>query len=136
MRYRLAAALIACLHAGVSWADADAGRAEYMDNCAICHGTGGRGDGLFGELLQLTIPDLTTLSLRNGGRFPTERVQAVIDGREEVRAHGSREMPIWGRYFSHQNPLTGDAARPEQELSARSRILAVIDYLHRLQVGR
>jgi mono/diheme cytochrome c family protein len=64
--------------------------------CASCHGTGGEGDGPVAPTLIQKPADLTRIAERNDGVFPKERVSAVIDGREEVAAHGPREMPVWG----------------------------------------
>lgn len=112
----------------------DPGKSEYDAGCALCHGANGKGGGSFGELLQLTIPDLTTLAKRNGGVFPADRVYAVIDGREEIKAHGTREMPIWGKYFSVRSIPEYDDYRNDSEAFVRSRILALIDFLNRWQV--
>lgn len=51
--------------------------------------------------LRFKVPDLTQISKRAGGKFPTARIRAVIEGTETVSGHGSREMPIWGPVF-HQ----------------------------------
>jgi mono/diheme cytochrome c family protein len=112
----------------------DLGKREYENSCALCHGPGGKGDGAFGELLQLTIPDLTTLSSRNGGVFPTDRVYAVIDGREEIKAHGLREMPIWGKHLAARSTPEYDDYPHAPEALVRARILALIDFLDRCQV--
>jgi hypothetical protein len=79
------------------------------------------------------MPDLTTLSKNNGGVFPISRVYNVIDGREEVKAHGTREMPIWGSQLTVKAAPAYDDYRYEPEAFVRARILAVIDYLYRLQ---
>lgn len=128
------AAALAVLALSAGAAEIDTGRREYEQSCAICHGTNGKGDGSFSEMLQLTIPDLTTLSIRNGGVFPVDRVYAVIDGREEVKAHGMREMPIWGRHFSFRSAPIYDEFPHDSEAFVRSRILALIDFLHHWQV--
>lgn len=47
------------------------------------------------EMLAIETPDLTKLSARNGGSFPTEIVARQIDGRAPLLAHGG-EMPIFG----------------------------------------
>ena len=44
----------------------------------------------------LHVQYLEWLGQAAGGDFPTERVRRAIDGRWERRAHGLREMPVWG----------------------------------------
>ena len=111
----------------------DIGKREYDASCAICHGRDGKGGGSFAQMLHVSTPDLTTLSKRNGGVFPIVHVYNVIDGREEVKAHGTREMPIWGRHLTLRAAPEHDDYAYEPEAFVRARILAVIDYLYRLQ---
>jgi mono/diheme cytochrome c family protein len=75
------------------------GRVTYRIYCQNCHGTTGMGDGRISELLKVQPADLTLMSANNNGSFPAERAHQVIDGRTEVKGHGSREMPIWGDAF-------------------------------------
>jgi mono/diheme cytochrome c family protein len=111
----------------------DIGKIEYEQSCATCHGLDGKGRGSIAQTFQLSIPDITTLTKRNGGVFPVSRVYDVIDGREEVKAHGTREMPIWGKYYSLSAAPRYDDYVYNPEAAVRGRILALIDYLHRLQ---
>ncbi len=111
----------------------DIGKVEFERSCAACHGRDGRGKGPVAQALQITIPDITSLARRNGGVFPAVRVYAVIDGREEVRAHGPRDMPIWGRQYSSDAAPMYDDYSVDPEAAARGRILLLIDYLYRLQ---
>ncbi|ATJ81931.1 c-type cytochrome [Halomonas beimenensis] len=111
------------------------GQAEFESSCASCHGLDGKGGGPYAELLTVSVPDLTRLQASNGGVFPFERVYQVIDGREEVRAHGPRDMPIWGdRYNADalEMGLVGEMMMG-REAYTRSRILALIAYLSTLQ---
>lgn len=71
--------------------------AMFQEYCAACHGKTGRGDGPAAPALKATPANLTTLSARNGGKFPEVRVRRYIEGLDEISAHGSRDMPIWGR---------------------------------------
>jgi len=73
----------------------------FQDFCASCHGREGRGDGPVAPALRFKVPDLTQISKRAGGRFPTARIRSVIEGTETGSEHRSREMPIWGPVF-HQ----------------------------------
>jgi hypothetical protein len=46
------------------------------------------------------VPDLTRISQRNGGTFPARKVKDIIEGKDEqLIAHGTREMPLWGPIF-------------------------------------
>ncbi len=72
----------------------------FHNQCAACHGSDARGNGPAAVSLKHKIPDLTSLSRRNDGTFPRNRVKAYIAGTEDIPgAHGSREMPIWGPIF-------------------------------------
>lgn len=118
----------------------DLGKKEYQNSCAVCHGATGKvdGSGVAGVEFLKTMPtDLSTLSKKNGGVFPFERLDAVIDGRQLVKAHGTRDMPIWGDRYSRETLKAGEyyGDMPyDMEMYVRSRILALIDYIHRLQV--
>lgn len=118
----------------------DIGKREFESKCAICHGKSGKGDGGVTGILKKTPADLTVLTKNNGGVFPFERAHAAIDGRTLIQAHGSRDMPIWGNvYKSETEPAAGNyyfdtPYQYDMEMYARTRILALIDYLNRIQV--
>lgn len=112
----------------------DPGRREYRTSCASCHGAEGKGDGPMAASLNKPPSNLTLLAQRNGGVFPAQRVQQVIDGRAEVKPHGSREMPVWGERFTNQGnseyfdvPFNADAY-------VAARIMVLSEYLSRIQV--
>lgn len=114
----------------------DLGKLEYLNSCALCHGANGKGQGWAVEFLKKTPTDLTTLSKKNNGVFPFDRVYATIDGREMVRAHGDRDMPAWGNKYSENTAKAAEYyvdVPYDMEMYARTRILALIDYLNRLQ---
>lgn len=73
----------------------------FHAHCAPCHGSDGKGNGPVAPALKDPLPDLTTISRRNGGIYPQERIGKIIAGDEVLVGHGSREMPIWGLIF-HQ----------------------------------
>lgn len=75
------------------------GETEFLNSCAVCHGSGGRGDGPLAEELRSAPTDLTLLAEKNGGEFPYRHVLATIDGRYVVPGHGERDMPVWGHQF-------------------------------------
>jgi mono/diheme cytochrome c family protein len=77
------------------------GQALYNAYCAVCHGTTGKGNGPMAQSLKGTVPDLTQIARRNGGRFLLERVQKIISGEtQQGVTHGTRQMPVWGPIFS------------------------------------
>jgi hypothetical protein len=75
------------------------GELEYQNHCAICHGVDGKGHGIMAKFLAISPSNLTQLAKKTAGRFSFCQVYQIIDGREEVRGHGTREMPIWGLVF-------------------------------------
>ena len=110
----------------------DIGKQEYEANCAICHGTKGEGDGSYGQFLKSKVPNLTVISKNNGGVFPYAYVYDTIDGRSLIMGHG-RDMPIWGTRYSTEAAQRQWDYESDAESFVRSRILALIDYIHRLQ---
>ena len=84
------------------------GRVTYGRYCVSCHGPQAKGDGPLARDLRVSVPDLTTLAQRNGGKFPSERVVQVIQGGETVRGHGTADMPAWGDAFK-KTKGTGEA---------------------------
>lgn len=141
IRFFLATVLLACLGLAGSFALAqprfdgvrDLGRAEFEANCAHCHGMQGRGDGPLRGFLTRPTPDLTVLARENGGVFPVSRIYEVILGTEEPTVHGTREMPVWGREYRRRAAEHYFDAPYDPEVFVRARILALIDYIARLQ---
>jgi len=121
---------------------AEIGKFEYLNSCASCHGTTGKGDGPVVKSLIKPPTDLTRLSETNSGVFPFARVYDVIDGRFELATHGTRDMPVWGEVYKRswaqgQNAgLPYLASKEVIESIVRVRILALIDYIFTLQEGR
>ena len=113
---------------------ADMGRLEYEANCIACHGSEGKGDGYYGKVINVKVPDITTISKRNGGVFPVEKVMMLIDGREVPPAHGVRQMPIWGIDYSLKSAeIYKNFPTHDPETYVRVRILALVDYIYLMQ---
>ena len=86
-----------------SLAAEDGGKEMYVKYCASCHGSQGKGDGAVSRDLKVRVPDLTLLRSRNKGTYPLDRVMSSIDGRRVMRAHGTRNMPVWGEVFQQEH---------------------------------
>ncbi len=104
------------------------GAKEFRLQCATCHGSEGKGNGPIAQSLKSPPPDLTTLTKRHDGRFPIDYVIMVIDGREMMSTHGTREMPIWGERYSEEFAGTGISG-----FLVRTRIFELIYFLLKIQ---
>jgi len=132
--------IILICHGPVLAKDRDMGKIEYQSRCAVCHGPDGKGNGPMASQLRTAPSDLTQISKKNGGVFPVSVVYEVIDGRQEVKAHGPRDMPVWGERYVPSLSLSPKRAKswkwadmPDPEPIIRTRILGLIDYLSRIQ---
>ena len=89
---------------------AASGKEMFVEYCAACHGSDGAGKGPAATALKKAPADLTQLTAKNNGTFPEMHVYRYIQGEDEVAAHGSRDMPVWGSVFGtmhqHDNDLT------------------------------
>jgi mono/diheme cytochrome c family protein len=102
----------------------------YERLCSSCHGVSGRGDGPIASLIAIGVPDLTRIAHRDGGEFPAEDVRLTIDGRWDRRAHGARDMPVWG-WQLYDTSATNDA---DERARVTSMIDRLVDYLRSIQV--
>jgi mono/diheme cytochrome c family protein len=139
------------------WAeDVDAGKKEYLSNCADCHGPDGKGAGLHATKLTTKPADLTIIAKKNNGIFPLAQVYETIDGRNVTESHNADDMPIWGCRHTPP-PISTTSPKPktskpnspkvfkpdsyeshldlacDPEDVIGNRILSVVDYLRRIQ---
>ena len=114
--------------------ETDLGKFIFDVNCASCHGASGKGNGSMAEELRRTPTDLTQLAKKNQGILPAALMFEVIEGKN-VPAHGTREMPIWGREFMVEDARYYREARSDYDSAAlvRARILTLIEYINRIQ---
>ena len=103
------------------------GRALYLEYCATCHGLTGDGDGPMARALATPPPDLRRLAERYGNPLPEAQIARFIDGRADVKAHGPRDMPVWGLRFYTE-------AQGDQRLIKRV-IARLVAYLQSIQTG-
>jgi hypothetical protein len=106
-----------------------AGQVLYTTHCASCHGVDGRGSGPVAGSLVIRPSDLTTLHKRFGMPLERSRLAEYIDGRIDVKAHGPREMPVWGERFD----LDLGPGQLSTEDTKRQTIDVIIEYLTSIQ---
>lgn len=96
--------------------------------CASCHGEKAHGDGPVARSLNTVVPDLTRIQSRYG-EFPSMLIRDTIDGRGvDIRAHGTRAMPVWGYEFWVEEG--GDVVAQN---AVRDAINRLVDYLRTIQ---
>jgi mono/diheme cytochrome c family protein len=107
-------------------------KSDFINYCAACHGVNGTGDGPVAPELKSQPSNLTVLSKNNDGHFPYLRLVRVIDGEGStteryLRAHGSREMPVWGEVFRKE------ASSYSRYVNAQAKIMNIVDYIASIQ---
>jgi mono/diheme cytochrome c family protein len=102
-------------HVPVKQTSAASGQEMYHSYCAVCHGTDGKGVGPAASALKVPPTDLSTLSEKNGGKFPALHISSILRGEAETPAHGSKDMPVWGPLF--RNLSQGHDAEVQQRIS-------------------
>lgn len=103
----------------------------YNNLCAACHGATGKGDGPAATALEKGVPNLTLLSVSNGGTFPHKKVESMIRGRSRANTHGTIGMPAWEQQIM---ALRGGGTGFPQKAYARNRIHALATHLETIQV--
>jgi mono/diheme cytochrome c family protein len=120
-------AVLALAGAAGAAGEAEMAKRTYVQYCGACHGADGKGDGIAGTFMRPKPIDLTQIAKQNHGKFPFEKVMHTIDGRETVRAHGTRDMPVWGEIFDAEAvPAT---ARGE----VQAKIMAITTHVQSIQ---
>jgi mono/diheme cytochrome c family protein len=80
------------------------GKVLFEKHCLECHGE----NSTRAAELSVVPPDLTKINDRWGGKFPVVQIARMIDGRQNVQAHGERDMPVWGEVFKQEGDLNED----------------------------
>ncbi|PIE15097.1 MAG: cytochrome C [Rhodobacterales bacterium] len=100
--YAFRGILLAILVAGCAateMPDAQEGAVLFAENCAMCHGISGRGDGELAREIKRESgkgpTDLTVISRKNKGSFPRADVLSYVDGYTRGRLP-DQDMPEFG----------------------------------------
>jgi mono/diheme cytochrome c family protein len=104
----------------------ETGAVLYARHCAPCHGDVGRRDAATEP--PPDAPDLTRLGARFGTPLQRDELASFIDGRREVKAHGTRDMPAWGVRLYEGYPETSGT-----ETVREGTIEMLLDYLESVQ---
>lgn len=110
--------------------EASDGRKLYVENCAMCHGPAGLGDGPAARGQTPAPKNLTLIQVRNGGTFPRARVLSTLDGYTRVDLPGDN-MPEFGALLSGDLiPVdTGDG----RQTPTPRKLAALLEYLESIQ---
>jgi mono/diheme cytochrome c family protein len=100
------------------------GKVLYHEYCAVCHGQDGKGAGPAASALTPAPTDLTMIARKNNGRFPDEKILAILTGEANVTAHGSKDMPMWGAIFNNMSSNPG---------MTQTRIHALLQFVEEMQ---
>ncbi len=103
------------------------GQDEFISNCAPCHGEDGRGNGHMDGTLVKAPSDLTNITKRNLGLFPSDKIADIIAGRKARAAHQSFQMP---KFLGRFRQFEGKRGFDQAEL----KIQAIVRYLRSVQV--
>jgi mono/diheme cytochrome c family protein len=112
-------------HVPITNAPSNSGKEMFHSYCAVCHGTDGKGNGPAAQAMKTPPTDLTLLAQKNGGKYPSAHVAAVIRGQASTPSHGSQDMPIWGPLFS--------SISQGHEGQIQQRVTNLVSYIESLQ---
>jgi len=108
-----------------------ANKALYLQYCGSCHGPDGKGNGVMASALQTKPADLTQISKKNGGEFPTVMVEDFIRGKRGVPAHGDPDMPVWGQVF--REDAVGRSGASSAKSQVHLKIAFITQYIKSIQ---
>jgi len=112
-------------HVPITNAPPTSGKAMFESYCAVCHGKDAKGGGPAASAMKTPPSDLTLLAQKNGGKFPSAHVAAVLRGQATLPSHGSQDMPIWGSLFS--------SISQGHDTQVQQRITNLVTYVETLQ---
>jgi mono/diheme cytochrome c family protein len=112
-------------HVPITSTSPTSGKTMFENYCAVCHGKDGKGGGPAASALKVPPTDLTQLAKKEGGKYPSAHVAAVLRGQAELPSHGSKDMPVWGPLFS--------SISQGHESIVQQRVANLVDYIGTLQ---
>jgi mono/diheme cytochrome c family protein len=108
--------------------DQDIKRTLYLRYCGACHGPEGKGDGIAAQYMTPRPTDLTQIMKKHDNTYPFKETMQIIDGTNNVRAHGSPDMPVWGEVWHEQSGIS-----PNERAETRGKTMLITEYIFTLQ---
>lgn len=105
------------------------GAAFYAKYCTSCHGASGQGDGPLAGSITPPPADLTLISDRNGGTFPTEGVMAQVNGYQGRHQFGG--MPEFEEDLN--GPIVDYTTASGEVLKTPQTLIDIASYLESIQ---
>jgi mono/diheme cytochrome c family protein len=112
-------------HVPITNAPSNSGKEMFNSYCAVCHGKDGKGNGPAASAMKTSPIDLSALAQKNGGKYPSAHIAAVIHGQAGLASHGSADMPVWGPLFS--------SISQGHEGQVQQRVSNLVSYIETLQ---
>jgi len=112
-------------HVAIPDTPANSGKDMFNSYCAVCHGKDAKGNGPAASALKSAPADLTALAQKNGGKYPSAHVSAVIRGEATLPSHGTQDMPVWGPLFSS---ISGG-----HDALVQQRVANLVNYIETIQ---
>lgn len=110
--------------------DAAEGATLFAENCAVCHGPTGRGDGALAKGMRPKPADLTLIAQRAGGTFPRAVVLSQIDG--YTKRPDQVGMPEFGALlYGDTVPVDVGGAQPSPVPRSLAALLAYLESVQR-----
>lgn len=78
---------------------AASGKEMFNAYCAPCHGADGKGNGPAASAMKSAPTDLTQLTKKHDGKYPSAFVAGILRFGSTNPSHGSADMPVWGPLF-------------------------------------
>ena len=122
------AGLVACAPGGGFGAQ-QSGAVLFRQNCVVCHGASGAGDGAMARELPVPPANLRALAADNDGVFPAMRVMTAIYGYRGKGFEGL--MPEFGPILD--SPTVLWTSPSGQDIATPSALVTLVAYLETLQ---
>ena len=108
------------------------GGEEYRRFCAQCHGLEGKGDGPVASELKTPPANLTLIAKNNNGTYPYQKVFDTISGKNLIKSHGTREMPMWSLELAMPRHGGGGTIR-RSTYQVNQEMKRITDYIKSIQ---